>query len=161
MFLYCERVLCDGYVDLIISCCFMDHNITLYSIIIDNYKLLICDILSRHKIFLFSIFYYTYLLFYFVYVCIPYHNTKLMLGDEKTSHEGQLSSSTVWIPGKEFRLSWMVAITYPWAITSSPHHLFYIFTQHIIISPEFITVNLFFPMSFSLFFSSVYFLLVL
>lgn len=70
MFLYCESILCDGYVDLIISYCFMDHNITLYFMIIDNYKLLICDILRRHKIFLFSIFYYIYLLFNFVYVCM-------------------------------------------------------------------------------------------
>lgn len=52
MFLYYGSILDDGYVDLIVSGCLMNHNVTLYSINIDNYKLLICDILRRYKFFL-------------------------------------------------------------------------------------------------------------
>lgn len=131
MFLHYESILCYGFVDLIILGYYMDHNIILYSINIDNYKLLICDILRRHKIFLFSIFYYIYSLFHFVYACMPYHNTQLMFGDEKTSHEGWFSSSTVQIPGMEFRLSWM-------ALMSLSHCLYRLDKRNILIAFYFI-----------------------
>lgn len=67
-----------------------------------------------------------------MYVCVLDHYTKHMCEDQRTSHEGQFSPSTMRIPETEFRLSCMVAITYPMSHHFNPNLscLHFTFTQH-------------------------------